>query len=72
MITNERQFRIAKDQMEKFKLSITNLIWKALSTVAQLDQLQTEYEILLEQIKEYESLSSSEQKDLCQLWLWQS
>ena len=71
MITNERQFRIAKAQMEKFKFSITNFDMESLVNSgtdrliaqAQLDQLQSEYEILLEQIKEYEHLSSGEQKE---------
>ncbi len=71
MITNERQFRITKAQMEKFKFSITNFDMESLVksgthhliAQAQLDQLQSEYEILLEQIKEYESLSSGEQKE---------
>ena len=66
MITNERQFRITKAQMEKFKFSITNFDMESLVksgtdhliAQAQLDQLQSEYEILLEQINEYESLSS--------------
>lgn len=60
MIFNERQFRIAKDQMEKFKFSITNFDMESLVNngtdrliaQAQLDQLQSEYEILPEQIKE--------------------
>ncbi len=66
MITNEQQFRIAKARMEKFKFSITNFDMESLVNSgtdrliaqAQLDQLQSEYEILLEQIKEYQSLSS--------------
>lgn len=59
MLTNEQQLRIAKAQVEKFKLSITNFDMEnlvkngtdRLIAQAQLDQLQSEYEILLEQIK---------------------
>ena len=71
MITNERQFKIAKAQMEKFKLSIATTDMEKLvrcgmdrlMAQAQLDQLRSEYEILLEQITEYERLSSGEQKE---------
>ena len=71
MITNERQFKIAKAQLEKFKSSIDNFDMESLVNggierqiaKAQLDQMWSEYEILLEQIKEYESLSSGEQKE---------
>ena len=71
MITNERQFKIAKTQMEKFKLSIINFDLEELVksgterliAQAQLDQMQSEYEVLFEQIKEYERLSSGEEKE---------
>ncbi len=71
MITNERQFKIAKAQMEKFKLSIATFDIEELvgcgtdrlMAQAQLDQLRSEYEILLEQIMDYERLSSGEQKE---------
>ena len=71
MITNERQFKIAKTQMEKFRLSIAHFDTEKLVkdgtdrliAQAQLEQMQSEYEVLLEQIREYEHLSSGAQKE---------
>jgi len=66
MITNERQYRITKAQIEKFKTAIGAFDVKAATertkskilAKAELAALQSEYEILSMQLHEYESLKS--------------
>ncbi len=72
MIKNERQFKITRSQRDRFKSAIdeydlTLEIESGVNPlVAQLmlDQLQGEYEILCEQIAEYEKLTSGDQTDI--------
>jgi len=66
MITNERQYRITKAQIEKFKAVIgafdskvaTERTKSKVLAKAELAALQSEYEILSMQLHEYESLKS--------------
>jgi len=66
MITNERQYRITKAQIEKFKTAIGVFDMKAAAertkskilAKAELAALRSEYEILSMQLHEYESLKS--------------
>jgi HTH-type transcriptional regulator/antitoxin HigA len=66
MITNERQYRITKAQIEKFKAAIGDFDIKAATertkskilARAELAALHSEYEILSLQLHEYETLKS--------------
>ena len=66
MITNERQYRISRSQLEKFKKAIESFDFEEVIrevnskklAKAQLDALQSEYDILYEQVQEYERLRS--------------
>jgi len=66
MITNERQYRITKAQIEKFKAAIGDFDIKAATertkskilAKAELAALHSEYEILSLQLHEYETLKS--------------
>jgi HTH-type transcriptional regulator/antitoxin HigA len=66
MITNERQYRITNAQLEKLKTAIDTFDSKAaigrikskVIAKAELEALQSEYEILSIQIREYETLKS--------------
>ena len=66
MITNERQYRITKAQIEKFKAAIGAFDTKAATeqtkskilAKAELAALQSEFEILTMQLHEYEALKS--------------
>ena len=66
MITNERQYRITKAQLERFKSAIDSFDIKAISKKnkskilarAELDALKSEYEKLMAQIQGYETLRS--------------
>ena len=66
MVTNERQFRIAKAQLKKLKESLdsfdmretTRRTGSEILVRAELDALRSEYDILREQIQEYQTLKS--------------
>jgi len=66
MITNERQYRISKAQLEKIKESVDSFDFKKAVemskskrlAIAELDALNSEIENLIVQIKEYETLKS--------------
>lgn len=66
MITNERQYKITRAQAEKMKVTIssfdlkeaTKRIGSPLLAKAELDAIQSEFEILSAQIQEYETLKS--------------
>jgi len=66
MITNERQYRITKAQIEKFKTAIGSFDIKAATkqmksevlAKAELAALRSEYEKLFSQLHEYETLKS--------------
>lgn len=66
MITNERQYRITKAQIEKFKTTIGDFDIKAATeqtkskvlAKAELEALRSEYEKLSSQLHEYETLKS--------------
>jgi len=66
MITNERQYRITKAQIEKFKTAISAFGIKAAKkqmkskvlAKAELEALRSEYEKLSSQLHEYETLKS--------------
>lgn len=68
MITNERQYRITRSQLEKFKKTLDSLdIKEAIKrgkptqlAKAELNALQSEIENLTLQVREYESLKSGE------------
>ncbi len=72
MIKNERQFKITRSQRDRFKSAIDeydpNLEVESgvdpLVAQLKLEQLQSEYEILCEQIDEYESLTSGTQTEI--------
>lgn len=66
MITNERQYRITKAQVEKFKTAIgsfdiktaTKQMKSKILAKAELEALRSEYENLSSQLHEYETLKS--------------
>lgn len=66
MITNERQYRITKTQIEKFKAAIDAFDIKAATeqtkskvlAKAEFEALKSEFEILSKQLHEYETLKS--------------
>ncbi len=64
MITNERQYRITKAEVEKFRKAIEHFDIKAVKDStrvlarAELDALQSEYENLSVQVHEYEALKA--------------
>ena len=72
MIKNERQFKITRAHRDKFKLAIDAFDLSVevesgadpIIAQAKLDQLKSEYEVLNEQIDEYEKLSSGEETDI--------
>ena len=71
MILNERQYRITKAQADKFRAAIENYDpEKAVAegmhpmlAKAQLEQLESEYEILMGQLEEYDLLVDGRQKE---------
>lgn len=71
MITNERQYKITKAQAQKFldaidKYDVDAVIETGVHPMiaqAQLDQMKSEYEILVDQVNEYDELSSGDFKD---------
>jgi len=66
MITNERQYRITKKQREKLKKAIDSfdikesmeLTKSSILAKAELEALTSEFEILSDQVREYEALKS--------------
>ena len=73
MITNERQYRIGKAELEKLREAIRRLdMTEAASALngdrvlakAQLDALQSESEVISEQLREYESLKTGSVRNL--------
>jgi HTH-type transcriptional regulator/antitoxin HigA len=66
MITNDRQYRITKAQCKNIKKAVdafdleeaTKRIGSVILANAELDALSSEEEVLLEQVREYESLKS--------------
>ena len=72
MIKNERQFKITRSQRDRFKSVIVeyDLAVEIESGVdplvaqLKLDQLQSEYEMLCDQIDEYENLTSGNETDI--------
>lgn len=66
MITNERQYKITRSQVEKIKMTMESFDLKEVVSItksrilakAQLDAIKSEYENLYLQIKEYETLKS--------------
>ena len=72
MIKNERQFKITRSQRDRFKSEIDQFDLNAeielgvapLLAKAKLNQLESEYEILCEQISEYEDLISGKITDI--------
>jgi len=71
MITNERQYKITKTQAEKFRSAIEDFdvdqtIKGGLHPMiarAQLEQLESEYSNLIEQLEEYDALIEGTQKE---------
>ena len=72
MIKNERQFENTRSHRDRFKSAIDNYDVDAeiksgvnpLLAQLQLDQLQSEFEILCDQIDEYEELKSGTQTNI--------
>jgi transcriptional regulator with XRE-family HTH domain len=74
MIKNERQYRITKAQTRKFEEALAQMRQSAkngespevhpLLVQAQIDALQSQFDELLEQLEEYDSLRSGERKVL--------
>ncbi len=66
MITNERQYQITKKQREKLQKAINSFDIKesmdrtasSILKKAELEALTSEFEILSEQVREYEALKS--------------
>jgi len=66
MITNERQYKISRQQLSKFQKAIENYsngdaerrLGSEILARAEMDALQSEYNILSDQISEYEALRS--------------
>lgn len=71
MITNERQYKITKAQAQKFldainSYDVDNVVEDGVHPMiaqAQLDQMKSEYEILVDQLNEYDELSSGDFED---------
>lgn len=71
MVTNERQYKITKAQAQKFleainNYDINNVIDDGVHPLiaqAQLDQMRSEYDVLVGQLHEYDELSSGDFKD---------
>lgn len=55
MIENEKQYEITKIQVEKFRKAIDDLTSKYALAQIELDALKSEFDVLSEQIKEYET-----------------
>lgn len=73
MITNERQYRISKAELERLRAAIKRFdAAEAASSLngdralaqAQLEALQSESEVLSEQLREYETLKSGSIRNL--------
>ena len=66
MITNERQYKITRSQLEKLKAAMGNFNFEEASksvgsdvlAIAELQALQSEVDILEEQLDEYDQLQS--------------
>ena len=66
MITNERQYRITKAQLDRFNSALESFDVKLVSqqikskvlAIAELEALQSEHEKLMSEIHEYEALRS--------------
>lgn len=71
MVTNERQYKITKAQAQKFleainNYDINNVINDGVHPLiaqAQLDQMRSEYDVLIGQLHEYDELSSGNFED---------
>lgn len=70
MITNERQYRISRQQLNKFQKAIqrhnikeaSDRLGSEILAVAELDALRSEFNILADQINEYEALKAGKIK----------